>query len=82
MIDTRVVDTVSSKIYQQFPEMSGISPSVRQQTSPKASQGTSADTYLLTFQTNASLAGGKSMPRWVRVTVNSSGKILKISTSR
>ncbi len=82
MIDNRIVDTVSRKIYQQFPEMSGISPSIRQQNSTQGSKNRHGENYLLTYQASASLPGGKSMPRWVRVTVNMDGKILKISTSR
>ncbi len=82
MIETRVLDHISRKIYQQFPEMSGVSPSIRQQSPSQGKKERAGGTYLLTYQSSVTLPGGKSMPRWVRVTVNASGNILKISTSR
>ncbi len=82
MIETRIIDNVSRKIYQQFPEMAGISPSVRLQSPSQGKKERAGGAYLLTYQASVSLPGGKSMPRWVRVTVNADGNILKISTSR
>ena len=81
MIEKRIVDRVSRKIYQQFPEMSGVSPSIRQPSISKDNQERAVSAYLLTYQVSVSLPGGKSMPRWVRVMVNTDGNILKISTS-
>jgi hypothetical protein len=76
-----LVNTISQEIYRRFPEFSGVRPRVREQ--PQAfSTRIQRQTYLLTYQTNARLANGKSLPRWIRVVADEKGKVLKISTSR
>jgi hypothetical protein len=73
-MDQKILQHVSNQVYRQFPEMKGIKPKSRQRSTPQPS-------YLLTYQTEARLANGKRMPRWVRVVVNSKGEIIKITTS-
>jgi hypothetical protein len=76
-MEARYVKSISSKIYRQFPELSGVRPKVRLQS------GTgSSSKYLLTFSGEVKLATGKSMPRTVRVVASSAGDIVKISTSK
>jgi hypothetical protein len=72
-MERNTIDAVCSQVYRDFPEMRGVSPKVKAQGS---------DQHLLIFQGNATTANGLSLSRTVRVVVNTSGKILKISTSR
>jgi hypothetical protein len=83
-MDPKTIQKISTQVYQQFPEIAGVRPKVRQRpyTGKNASQNGGSETYLLTFQGNANLGPGKTLPRLVRVVANVQGKILKISTSR
>ena len=76
------IEIISRSIYKQFPEFSGTKPKVRLQSSPQTSVSVKTPTYLLTFENKVSIAGGKNMTRWVRVTATKEGKILKVTTSR
>ncbi len=79
-MDPKILKNVSAQIYRQFPEMAGVQPKARLQAGAAAkSRG---QTYLITFNTQVRLEGGKSLPRWVRVVVDDKGKVLKITTSR
>jgi hypothetical protein len=83
-MDPKTIQKISTQVYRQFPEVSGVKPKVRPRpaSGKSSSQNGSSETYLLTFQGMASLGSGKSMPRLVRVVATPQGKILKISTSR
>jgi hypothetical protein len=84
-MDSKLVQAISKDIYRRFPEFAGVKPKVRQQQAPQAKSLSAATTYLLTFQSTgraATSSGSKNIPRWVRVVVNSQGKILKVTTSR
>lgn len=74
------IQMVSKEVYRRFPDFAGVKPKVQAQES---NAGAFVEkTYLLTFHHNAHLDSNKVLPRWVRVVVDESGKILKISTSR
>jgi hypothetical protein len=79
-MDPKILKSISSQVYRQFPEMAGVQPKARLQAA--ASSRPDSQTYLITFNTQVRLETGKSMPRWVRVVVNEKGKVLKITTSR
>jgi hypothetical protein len=70
------IQKVSRQVVRTFPEMDGVSPSVR------AQPGADAGQYLLTFKGKAPLPGGKTLTRIVRVVADDRGRILRISTSR
>ena len=70
------IQKVSRQVVRTFPEMDGISPTVRAQAGGGAGQ------YLLTYKGKAALPGGKSLTRIVRVVADDRGRILRISTSR
>ena len=72
-----VVTKIARQVSRTFPEMGNVRPTVRAQTS---TQG--ADVYLLTFKGKVELPTGKTLSRIVRVTADSAGHILRISTSR
>lgn len=83
-MESQAIEIISRSIFKKFPEFSGTKPKVRLQSSPQISGSAKAppSTYLLTFENKVSIAGGKNMTRWVRVTATREGKILKVSTSR
>lgn len=81
MMKQDIIRSISQEVYRRFPEFAGRRPKVQEQRAP-GQTGTASQTYLLTFQTKASLPGKKSLSRWVRVVVNGDGKIIKITTSR
>jgi len=74
-MEAKYIKSISTHVYRKFPEMKGIKPKVRLQS-------TGGSKYLLTFQTVVELALGRSMPRWVRVVASDDGEILKITTSK
>jgi hypothetical protein len=77
-----IIEEICEKIYRKFPEVSGVKPKVRKQPVPKDSPKQKEPVYLVTFNTQVRGPGGKAIPRWVRVTASSSGKIKKTTTSR
>jgi hypothetical protein len=79
-MDDKYLQSISSKISRQFPEVAKSKPRVQRQTSQKSRSSTS--TYLITYRGKAKTADGKSINRIVRVTADDRGKIIKISTSR
>jgi hypothetical protein len=66
------VDKINQEVCKRYPEMRGVKPHLQQQ----------GQNLLLTYQTQVVLTGEKTMNRSVRVVVDESGKILKISSSR
>jgi hypothetical protein len=76
-MDRQVITDIAREVYRRFPEMSGASPTVRRQDTPAGKEQ-----YVLTFKATAGLPGGKSLQRIVRVTADSHGKIVRMSTSR
>lgn len=63
---------VTRQVIRTFPEMRGVSPSVRRD----------AERFVLTYKGKAELPGGKTLSRVVRVVADARGQIIRISTSR
>ena len=84
-MDPKLLQQVVAKIHKRYPEFAGCKPKVRTQNSVQG-QGTSDHpNYLLTFKGTAiakSSTGNKRMSRYLRVVVDSEGKIQKVTTSR
>jgi hypothetical protein len=84
-MDPKLIKAISVQVYSQFPEMNNVQPKVRKQqpSSPSSNSSKSAQalTFLLTYQTKVSVSEDKTISRWVRVTTNEHGKIIKLSTS-
>lgn len=74
-MEKEAIQKISKSVSRKFPEMADKKPNV------KRSNG-EGETYELTYTATAKTASGKSIPRSVRVVATSSGKILKMSTSR
>ncbi len=77
-MDAKKIDTVSKQVRRTYPEMDGCTPSVKRQANP--SDG--SETFMLTYRGRASLPGGKSLSRIVRVVTDGTGRILRISSSK
>jgi hypothetical protein len=73
-----ILKKVSSQVYRQFPEMKGSRPSIQKQ----GNANRDAQIFLVRYETSVKGANGKSIKRWVRVSVDENGKIIKTSTSR
>ncbi len=80
-MDPKQVQMICSKVYAQFPEVAGVRPKVRLQPLQARSARSAPRMYLLTFHVTVAGPGGKRIPRWVRVTSDVQGRIIKISTS-
>lgn len=72
-MDDQILQRACSQIYQRFPDLSGVKPKV------KSYDG---NQNLLIFQGKAKTSDGKSLPLTIRVVVDASGNIGKISSSR
>jgi hypothetical protein len=72
-LDSDIIKKVSAEVYRQFPAVSGSKPKVQPYTD---------DQYLVIFQGSKKAANGKAISTTVRAVVSSSGKIIKLSTSR
>jgi hypothetical protein len=81
-MDTKFLKSISSQIYQRFPEVKNCQPKVQTQAVPQAKSTPLTATYLIIYQGSVAGPSGKSIPRIVRVVANAQGKILKITTSR
>jgi hypothetical protein len=81
-MDTKLIKSISSQVYQRFPEMAGHHPKVTKQPTSQAKSISVISKYLLTYKGTVQAQNGKSIPRMVRVVADSNGKILKITTSR
>jgi hypothetical protein len=78
-VDNELINSISNKIYRQFPDVKGVKPKVQTQ---RFEGGKSSNTYTLSFNTKVKTSNNKSMPYTVRVVVDERGKILKTTTSR
>jgi len=90
MLSTTAQDHINQTIWRQYPEFQGVKPSVRAATQSGSSGAAGKfgglklqePAFTLTYQSKVSLPGGKSLSRWVRVSLNAQGEILKISSSK
>jgi hypothetical protein len=78
-------------VRDKFPEMAGVEPSLAKKRSHskggRSRSGASAGSggaghYVLTFEKDVSLPGGRRLKRLVRVTMNESGEVLKLTSSK
>lgn len=79
-LSTAQIDSIARQVYGQFPEVKGARPNVQAQAGAKTPN--SSPRFVLTFKSQGSGPGGKTIPRIVRVVADERGKVIKISTSR
>ncbi|MGD2253243.1 MAG: hypothetical protein PVF70_10060 [Anaerolineales bacterium] len=77
-MDKGTVTKVNRQVAENFPEMQGVTPSVKRQGGASGE----AARYVLTYKGNASLPGGRSIRRIVRVVVDGCGRVIRMSTSK
>jgi hypothetical protein len=72
-MDQHKISSICKDIYRKFPEVSGTKPEIRPQGETR---------NLLIFHGKGETADGKKITRTVRVVVEQSGKVVKVTTSR
>jgi len=77
-MDHLALKKVTRKVGRQFPELKDAQPTIKRQIT----KGNGKDHYVLTFKGEAELPGGRSIKRIVRVVADSSGKVIRMSTSK
>lgn len=76
-MDKALIQQVSRQVACSFPEMAGVTPTVRRQPAERGSEQ-----YLLVYKGKAELPGDRTLQRIVRVVVDERGRILRMTTSR
>lgn len=77
-LEPQHVSKVKDIVYEKYPEMEDVEPSV----STKKVQEESLEVYVLTFQRAISLPDGAQLDRAVHVTMDEEGEIIKITSSK
>ncbi|NLF52486.1 MAG: hypothetical protein GX577_15265 [Leptolinea sp.] len=72
-MEKSILTRVCQKVYSRHPEVRNTQPKITEQ---------GEDKFLLIFTGTAFGATGKPIPRTIRAVVDSTGKIIKISSSR
>ena len=65
----------------EFPEMAGAEPSISQNKA-QSKDGTARSIFVLTFKKSIPLPDGGQLQRVVRVTMEQTGEVIKISASK
>ena len=69
-----VIEAAKRAVLERYPEMAGMSCS--SEAAPAAGK------YIVTARRDVRTADGRSLPRIVRVTVDDSGRVLRVSASK
>jgi hypothetical protein len=75
-MEKKLIEKISRKVAQSFPEMRGVRPKVKRE---RTSSGLR---YRLTYKGSVELPGGRTMKRVAHVLVDEDGKVLRMSTSK
>lgn len=87
----RYVKKAKRLVLDKFPEMTGVEPSLAKKRAQHKGVGQNAGCpgnsgnsghYVLTFEREVSLPGGGSLKRLVRVTMDNSGEVVKLTSSK
>jgi hypothetical protein len=76
------LEAIAKQVYQKFPDLKGASPVIQSQVAPGAKSPGAGEYYLVTFKGGGQTADRKTIFRVVRVTADTRGRVIKISTSR
>jgi hypothetical protein len=79
-MDAKIIHSVNKEVYRNFPELAGVNPQVSPHRSGSSSSAANGNT-LFTYRKQVKTADNKTLERLVRVVVDGSGKIIKITTS-
>lgn len=89
--NNRYIKRAKRLVRDKFPEMSGIEPSLsKKRFTSKGKRAASAGSagssphgrYVLTFERDVCLPGGGSLKRLVRVTMDETGEVVKLTSSK
>jgi hypothetical protein len=75
-MEKKLIDKISRKVAQSFPEMRGVRPKVKRE------QTRSGLRYRLTYKGSVELPGGRTMKRITHVLADENGTVLRMSTSK
>ena len=85
----RHVSKAKKLVRDKFPEMAGVEPSVarKRSQSKEVKRGSGAASrseqhYVFTFEKEVSLPGGGRLKRLVRVTMDESGGVVRLTSSK
>ncbi len=76
-MDKSILAKLTKKVTRKFPEMEGVHPSLK-----RTCDSNNDEKYEITYKGSATLPGGKTMQRVVRVIADEKGRILRMSTSK
>jgi len=77
-MNQELLNRVNQEIYRRFPEVKGKRPKVQAQNTQRAS----GSSYLLVYHNQVKTEDQRLLTRNIRVVINETGKILKVTTSR
>lgn len=77
-MDQQALKKVIRQVARQFPELKDAPPTIKKQIAV----GNGKEQYVLTFKGEAELPGGRTIKRIVHVVADSSGKVIRMSTSK
>lgn len=66
----------------EFPEMVGVEPVISEKSGQSKSVPDGKPVFVLTFQKNIPLQNGARLARVVRVTMEQTGEVIKLSSSK
>jgi hypothetical protein len=69
-------------VREAFPEMAGVEPRVSVKAAHSKGKGSGNAIYVLTFKKGISLQDGGCLTRAVRVTMDQTGEIIKLTSSK
>lgn len=78
-LEPRHIAQATRAVIAQFPEMRGVEPTLSAQSIPGSPP---RQHYILTFAQQVRVSAHETLQRWVRVTMNQDGEIIKITSSR
>jgi hypothetical protein len=82
-LKNRYVAKAKRLVVEKFPEMRGVRASVSEKRSHrKAKQSGASQRYVLTFEKEVSLPGGSKLKRLVRVTMDDTGEVVRLTSSK
>ncbi len=90
-IQNGYVKKAKKVVRDKFPEMAGVEPSVSEKRSRSKRVGRSSSSsaesgcsshFVLTFEKEVCLPGGGKLKRLVRVTMDDSGEVVKLTSSK
>jgi len=81
-LDPQYISKAKEIVHEKFPEMAGTEPTVSTRKAHSKGGAGIETLYVLTFQADISLQDGGRLMRAVRVTMDQTGEIIKIISSK